>query len=131
VGWNNVPIGSLDLIIPDAYVFDGTGQCWGDKPLDYLRIVAEQERAYLDEHNLDIAVMFMFQCDSHPAVANGLYGTRVPLGEIENQFDVLKDYDLFTAGVAMYGWNGGDFCPNRDGEIYQEIKKLFDKIKEE
>jgi len=127
-GWDNVPIASLDLIIPDAYVFDGTGMCWDKKPLEYLKWVGELERDYLDKHKLNIPMMFMFQCDSHPATSLGLYDTKVPLGEIESQFNVLQEYDLFNAGVAMYAWDGGDFCPNRDEKIYQEIKNLLNKI---
>ena len=129
-GWHLLDFELYDLVIPDAYVFNGTGMIWDKKPLDYLRFVADQERAYIDEHGIETPMMFMFQCDSHPAVAKGLYGTKVPLGEIENQFNVLNEYKLFPEGVPMYAWDGGDFCPNRDNEIYEEIRDLFKKIRQ-
>lgn len=128
-GWHLLDFELYDLVIPDAYVFNGTGMIWDQKPLDYLRFVADQERAYINKHGIETPIMFMGQCDSHPAVDKGLYGTKVPLGEIQNQIDILKEYDLLTPGIAFYGWDGGDFCPNRDDEIYEEIKTVLTKIK--
>lgn len=128
-GWHLIDF-SLWKIIANYYVFDGTGHCWGEEPLEALKGSAKQIQTFRNEHDVDF-LGFMFQSSSHPATGHEppLYGTKVPLGEIENQFNVLNEFELFPKLVAMYGWNGGDFDPMRNDEIYEEIKALFNKIK--
>lgn len=130
-GYHLVDFSLYDLIIPDAYVFDGSGKCWDKEPLEYLDFATKQISDYFDEHNITTPMMFMFQCDDSVPAGNGYPNTKIPLGEIENQFNTIKPYNLFNSGVAMYAWDGVDFCPNRNDEIYNEIKDLFDKIKED
>lgn len=129
VGWHLIDFSLWD-IITNTYAWDGTGKCWGMQPLDALKLVGTQERAFMDEHDVNF-LGFMFQSSSHPATQRKppLYGTKVPLGQIENQFNVLNGYGLFPELVGMYAWNGGDFDPARSPELRQEIKALFDKIK--
>ena len=126
-GWHLIDF-SLWEIISCCYAFDGTGKCWGMNPIAYLDMVGKQEYDFMQEHEVDFWG-FMFQCDSHPATDIGKYGTKVPLGEIENQFNILNKHSLFPKGIANYAWSGGDFDPHRH-EIYNEIKDLFDKIRE-
>lgn len=128
-GYHLIDFSLYDLIIPDAYVFDGDDDCWGMKPLDYLDFAASTIRDYIDEHEITTQFMFMFQCDSSPATSQGRYGTKIPLGQIKNQFDAIYSHNLFIPGVAMYAWDGGDFCPNCNDEIYNEIKQFFFRIK--
>lgn len=128
-GWHLIDF-KLWKIIANTYVWDGTDKCWGMEPLDALRLVGTQERAFMDEHEVDF-LGFMFQSSSHPATARKppLEGTKVPLGQIENQFNVLNEYGLFPKLVGMYAWSGGDFDPQRSDELRDEIKALFDKLK--
>lgn len=128
-GWHLIDF-SLWKIISDSYVFDGTGECRGMKPLDYLDMVGQQEWNFMQEHEVDF-LMFIYQCDSSPATGAGNYETKVPLGQIKNQFQVMNKYELFPEGIAVYAWDGGDFCPNWDGEIYNEIKIFFSELEDE
>jgi len=123
VGWHLIDF-SLWKILADSYVFDGTGECWGMKPLAYLDMLAKQERVFMDEHEVDY-LGFVFQSSNHMDPG----GPEIPLGEIENQFIVLQEYELFPEGIGMYGWSGGTFDPERSEELRTEIKELFDKIK--
>ena len=129
-GWHLVNLDLCDFIMADAYVYDGTGQMWGQEPLAYLEAIAKQERKYLDENCPDKPMMFVFQTCSSPATDAGNYGTKLPLGHIEEMFNILAEYNLFSFGIGGYGWSGGDFDPMRNDKLYQEIKNLFDKIKE-
>ena len=129
-GWHLCNLNLWDIIMPDVYVYDGSGKMWGVEPLVALENSARQCSAYLKDYP-DKPVMFTFQCSDDIAISAGNYDTKVPLGEIENQFNVINKYKLFTGGVGMWAWNGGDFCPNRDVSIYNEIYDLFYKIKEE
>lgn len=129
--WDYVNFNALDFITPNLYVYDGTGDCWGMKPLVALELGARQEREYLDARGITKLVLFVFQCCDEPAVNHDppIENSEVPLGHIEDQFDVLKPYGLFTKGFALWAWNGGYFGPHSSGEMWREIKNLFDKIK--
>ena len=125
--WSVINFDALDWFIASTYVYNGTGKIWGMEPLAYLEVVAQEEREYLDKHNIEKEIAFIFQCCDEPAV---LPNTKVPLGHIQEQFDVLREYGLFTRGVALWAWNHGYFGPATSNEMYNEIKDLFDKIKE-
>jgi len=126
--WDKIDFEAMDFLIADTYVYNGTGQMWGLEPLDYLRIVAREERLYLDENDVEMAVIFVFQCCDEPAVSAGNYDTRVPLDHIQEQFEILQEYGLFTGGVGFWAWNGGYFGPCTSSEMYQELKNLLEKI---
>jgi len=127
-GWHLLDFEIYELVISNTYAFNGTGLIWDKKPLNYLLFVAKQERTYIDENRIKTPIIFMGQCDSHPATEKGLEGTKMPLGQIENQINIFKEYGLLTPGTAFYAWNGGDFDPMRNDEIYEEMKTVFDKI---
>jgi len=128
--WHLVNLNLWDIIMPDVYVFDGSGEMWGVKPLVALENSAKQCSEYLEDYP-DKPVIFMFQCSDDVAIAAGNHDTKVPLGEIENQFNVINKYELFSGGLSLWAWNGGDFDPMRSDELFTEIKNLFDKIKED
>lgn len=128
--WDYVNFDALDFITPDLYPYDGTGHAWGMKPLVALKLGAKQEREYLDGKNITKPVMFTFQCCDEPAVGAGNYGSKVPLGHIEEQFRVIEKYGLFSGGVSLWAWDSGYFGPETSDEMYQEVKSLLDKIKE-
>jgi hypothetical protein len=134
-GWHLVDFSLFDFIMADSYVIDGNPCIWDWEPCitwrDALHIVGQQEREYLDTHMPDMPFMFVFQSSDAVAIAAGNYGTRIPECKIQEQFDILNQYQLFSAGVAMYPWSGGDFDPMKEKSLRLEIKKLFEKINKE
>lgn len=127
--WDYINFDALDFLTPDLYVYDGTGDCWGMKPLEALELGARQEREYLDSKNIQKPVVFTFQCCDEPALGAGNHDTRVPLGHIEDQFKVVEKHSLLTGGLMLWAWNHGYFGPATSDEMFEEIKSLFDKIR--
>lgn len=130
--WDKINFDAMDFLSPDTYAFDGTGEMWGQKPLDYLAWVGRQERAYLDEKGITKPIMFIFQCCDEPAVNHDppIEDSQVPLGHIQDQFDTLKPYGVFTEGFALWAWNGGFFGPGTSEAMYKEIKQFFSELGE-
>ena len=131
--WDEINFDAMDFITPDTYAYNGTGKMHGKDPLPYLAEVGRQEREYLDKNDITKPIMFLFQCCDEPAVHHDppIENSKVPLGHIEDQFNVLKPYGLFTLGVGCgWAWNGGFFGPGTSDEMYEEVKSLLDKIKE-
>jgi len=129
-GWYLVDLSLWDVIMPDCYVYDGTGQMWGMEPLEALEVSAKQCSEYLENYP-EKQVIYMFQACDQPAEDSGHHNTQVPSGHIEQQFRVLERYNLFTGGLSLWAWNGGYFSPCMSSKLYIEIKNLFDKINNE
>lgn len=129
--WHKINFDAMDFLTPDTYVYDGTGKMWGLEPLVYLAEVGRQERTYLDNKGITKPVMFIFQVCDAPAVTHEppIENSKVPLGHIEDQFNVLKSYGVFTAGVGCgWAWNHNYFGPETSNEMYEELKNLLNKI---
>jgi len=130
-GWNLVDLDLFDFIMADTYAIDGNEWIW-EPNLTWkgaLDMVGEQERKYLNANLPDKPMMFIFQSSDAAAIAIGNDNTRIPEGKIQAQFDILNKYGLFSFGVGMYPWSGGDFDPMGKEELRLEIKEFFEKIK--
>lgn len=129
-GWHLVDLPLFDFIMADTYPIDGNDYIWepGLTWQDALNVVGQQERAYLDANLPDMPIMFVFQSSDSVAEMAGNYGTRIPEGKIEEQFNILNGYKIFSFGIGMYPWSGGSFSPETAPELREEIKELFDKI---
>lgn len=129
--WHKINFDAMDFITPDTYVYDGTGKMWGLEPLAYLAEVGRQERTYLDNKGITKPIMFIQQCCDEPATTRDppIENSKVPLGHLEDQFNTLKPYGLFTGGLGWWAWNGGFFGPCTSSEMYEELRKLLAKIK--
>ena len=75
-----------------------------------------------------IPSIFVFQVSDGVAESAGNHDTKLCLGHIEEQFDVLKTYNVFSGGLALWAFSDGTFDPMRSGELRSEIKELFEKI---
>lgn len=130
-GWDLVDFSLFDILIIDCYPFHGTEK--PEEALGTLNKVAKGSRKYLNSHKIRMPILFLFQGCDEPAFIRGHKDTKVPLGEIENQFNVIKNHDLFTEGVGLWAWAplGGDFNPHTSEELRLEIKEFFEKISKE
>jgi len=131
-GWHLVDLSLFDFIMADTYAIDGNPWIWepGLTWQGALRIVGQQETDYLATHLPNMPIMFVFQSSDFVADQIGNVGTRIPDGKIQEQFDILNQYRIFSAGVGMYPWDGGPFDPEGESVLRTEIKQLFNKIKE-
>lgn len=132
IGWHLVGLSLFDFIMADTYAIDGNPWIWepGLTWQGALHLVGGQEREYLDINLPNTPIMFVFQSSDAAAKGAGNINTRIPEDKIEEQFEILNKYRLFSAGVGMYPWSGGDFDPMGEEGLRNEIKSLFDKIKE-
>ena len=95
-GYASADIAGYDLLIADTY-------CYGAAGLPDLRWACSHLRAYLDEHGINVPVVFTVQACGDVSVAGGKPHDNW-YGHVRDQIDIVLNHNLATGGIGMWAW---------------------------